>query len=90
MIIDQVDLEIGALSGVEVDALQFALDVLVPGTLLENASFTYDKPLLLLYCYECENEYIGDIDDLLCPGCLGSEFEVRKGRQMLVKAIRGA
>jgi len=83
-------LEIGVLSGVEVDALQFALDVLAPGTLLGNVCFTFDTPLLLLYCHECENEYIGDIDDLLCPGCLGSEFEVRQGRQMMVKAIRGA
>ena len=89
MCVEQVDLEIGALSGVEVDALQFALDVLAPGTILEKACITFETPLLLLYCPECDNEYVGDLDDLLCPGCLGSEFDVRQGRKMLVKAIRG-
>lgn len=89
MRIVQVDLEIGPFSGVEVDALHFALSVLSPGTLLENACINIDTPYLLLYCPVCDNEYIGELDDLVCPGCLGSAFEVRRGREMLVKAIRG-
>jgi hydrogenase nickel incorporation protein HypA/HybF len=84
-----VHLEIGAFSGVEVEALQFALEVLSPGTLLETARFTFHTPHLLLYCLDCENEYIGDPEDLLCPGCLGADFEVRQGREMVVRSIHG-
>lgn len=85
----QVELTIGTLCGVDVGALQFALDALRPGTLLAETEFIIHSPYLLLYCKNCENEYVADYDDLLCPSCLGEEFEVRQGQEMLVKAIHG-
>ncbi len=80
---------IGAFSGVQVDALQFALGALAKGTILENTAFIYHTPNLLLFCRQCENEYVAEPDDLLCPVCLQADFEVRQGQEMLVKTIRG-
>jgi hydrogenase nickel incorporation protein HypA/HybF len=84
-----VDLEIGALSGVQIDALQFALDALKPPTMLSGAEFAFSTPLLLLYCRGCENEYVAEIDDLVCPGCLRSDFEIRKGNEIRISTIQG-
>ncbi len=87
--IDQVELEIGAFSGVEVAALKFALEVLCPGTVLAETEFIYHTPHLLLYCGECENQYVADLDDLLCPSCLGVHYQVVQGRELLVRSIQG-
>ena len=43
-----VELEIGAFSGVQVDALQFALDALRKDTILSNTQFNFQTPPLLL------------------------------------------
>jgi len=85
----RVVLEIGAFSGVDVGALQFALDVLRRGTLLSGAEIEYQVPPLLLHCCDCENDYVGDPQDLACPGCEGTRFEVVQGREMVVKSITG-
>lgn len=84
-----MDLEIGALSGVQIDALQFALDALKPPTMLSQAEFAFSTPLLLLFCRECKNEYVAQVDDLICPGCLHSDFEIRKGNEIKIKSIHG-
>ena len=82
-------LEIGQFSGVEPDLLRFAFDVIKKGTILEQAKIEMQSPPLLLYCRECENEYLGEIDDLRCPLCLKEQFRVVKGREMVVRSIEG-
>lgn len=84
-----MDLEIGALSGVQIDALQFALDALKPPTMLSKAEFGFSTPLLLLYCRVCKNEYVAQIDDLICPGCMQADFEIRQGNEIKITTIQG-
>lgn len=62
-------LEAGALAGVEVRALRFALDALVPGTCLEHACIAIDEPAGRAWCAQCSAEVIitGRADP--CPQC---------------------
>ena len=83
-------MEIGALSGVQVDALQFALETITCSTPLEKTIFHYHISPLLLFCRGCANEYVADPEDMLCPACLQSDFEIRQGTAMRVKTIRGS
>ena len=85
----RVVLEIGQFSGVEPDLLRFAFAAIKKGTALEHAGIVILVPPLLLYCRECENEYLGEIDDLCCPICMKDQFNVIRGREMLVKSIEG-
>jgi hydrogenase nickel incorporation protein HypA/HybF len=82
-------LEIGALSGVQIDALQFALDALVPSTALSEVEFEYHTPLLLLYCRICKNVYVAAINDFICPGCMGSDFDIKAGNELKIISIHG-
>jgi Zn finger protein HypA/HybF involved in hydrogenase expression len=77
------------LSGVQIDSLKFALDALKPATMLSQAEFFFSTPLLLLYCRDCKNEYVAQIDDLICPGCMRSDFEIRQGNELKITAIQG-
>lgn len=84
-----VEIDIGDFSGVQIDALEFALDALKIGTNLEKTEFMFNKIPIILYCHNCENLYAGDIDDLICPGCMKAYFDIRQGKEMIVKSIHG-
>lgn len=88
--ISKVVLEIGQFSGVEIEALEFAFSAFKRGTILQDATIEYLTPPLTLFCKECENQYLADFDDLRCPACMGTHFEIIQGREMVVKAIVGA
>lgn len=84
-----MELEIGAFSGVQIDALQFALQALTPNTILASTEFVYHTTLLKLYCTNCDDFYIAEPQDLICPNCMRSDFEIIQGCEMVVKSIQG-
>ncbi len=88
-VVSKIVLEIGQFSGVEVDALKFALEIVSEGTILESTQIEILTRPLLLYCKDCEIEYLGEFQDLRCPICLGTQFDVRQGRELLIKSISG-
>ncbi len=88
--IEKVVLEIGQFSGVEADLLRYAFEIIHKGTLIEDTDIEILTPPLLLYCRNCEIEYLGELEDLRCPVCLGEQFDILQGREMLVKSITGA
>ena len=64
-------LEAGALAGVEVSALRFALAAIVPGTCLEGAQIDIEEPPGRAWCACCEIEInIASRADP-CPQCDG-------------------
>jgi hydrogenase nickel incorporation protein HypA/HybF len=68
-------LEAGALAGVEVSALRFALDAIRPGTCLEGARIDIDEPPGRAWCERCCAEVRIDTRADPCPMC--SEYPVR-------------
>ena len=54
--VGQLRLEVGALAGVEVAALRFALDAIRPGTCLEDARIDIDTPTGTAWCPACACE----------------------------------
>lgn len=77
-------LEAGALAGVEVSALRFALDAIVPGTCLEGAQIYIDQPLGRAWCARCvaEVEIASRADP--CPLCDGYPVQVTGGNELRV------
>ena len=62
-------LEAGALAGVEVCALRFALDAVAPGTCLEGASIDIEEPPGRAWCEHCATEVIINGRADACPQC---------------------
>ncbi|MEL7644134.1 MAG: hydrogenase maturation nickel metallochaperone HypA [bacterium] len=81
--------EIGQFSGVEPHALEFAWEFVSKGTVAEGSTLEIERPPLVLFCTHCLIEYPGDMEDLRCPNCKDEVFEIRKGREMLVRSISG-
>lgn len=82
--VSQLRLEAGALSGVEVRALRFALDAMVPGTCLEGAAIAIDEPPGTAWCLRCAAtvEIASRTDP--CPRCGGQQIQPTGGTELRV------
>ncbi len=85
--IKAIDLEIGSLSGVEVESLNFAWPMAVSGTVLENAEKRIHIIKARAKCAECGNDFELEHYFDTCPEC-GSHFKViYKGKELRVKSL---
>jgi hydrogenase nickel incorporation protein HypA/HybF len=85
--VDNIELEIGELAGVEWVALEFAWDVGVQKTVLEGAEWYLHRIPGQARCAECGEVF--DMQELFdpCPRC-GSYFnKILKGKELRVKAL---
>ncbi len=85
--IEELELEIGRLSGVEIPTLEFALESAVKGSLLEEARIIRHYIDGEARCAECETRY--PLPTLLtpCPHCGSWYFQLLKGKELRVKSI---
>ena len=85
--VTEVHLEIGQLSGVEYDSLEFALKNLATGSVIESAEITIEKPGGTARCSNCGYEFA--IENFIgsCNLCSSFDLEIIKGRELRVKSI---
>ncbi len=85
--IKKIELEIGTMSGIELDALNFAWKRATPGTMLENAVKEIHIIQAKARCLECNADFeIENVFDA-CPNC-GSYFRnIYQGKEMRIKAL---
>lgn len=85
--ISRIDLEIGTLAGIEFDSLDFAWEVGVKSTLLENAERVIDKIQAKAECLECHTKF--DMHHLYddCPSCHSYFNRILCGKELKVKSL---
>ena len=83
----RLELAIGRLSGVHPDAIEFALEMLAPGTLLEGAELAIDRPKARCCCRACDAQTEIDGWPSECPECGSIDFTIEGGREMLLRTI---
>lgn len=80
-------LEAGALAGVEVRALRFALESMQPGSVLEGAAIEIDEPPGAAWCSACgETVAIGSRADP-CPRCGGWRLAPTGGTELKLREL---
>ncbi|NDY89804.1 hydrogenase maturation nickel metallochaperone HypA/HybF [Ideonella livida] len=82
--VSQLRLEAGALAGVEVRALRFALSTLTPGTVLAGADILIDEPPGTAWCLGCNSSVPirSRLDD--CPSCGSARLQPTSGTELRV------
>jgi hydrogenase nickel incorporation protein HypA/HybF len=75
------------MSGVNSGALQFGLELLAPGTILEGAAVSIFQPPAVSCCRACGE--VTEIDDMVsdCPRCHSPEIAIERGRDLLLESI---
>lgn len=85
--VEKIDLEIGKLSGVEIDSLKFVWDPAVKDTVLEAARRNIIEIDGLSVCQDCGHSFSSDYLFNECPEC-GSMFTTLKsGKELRVKSL---
>lgn len=85
--VTRVDLEIGAMAGVEIEALLFAWETIRQGTLAHEASLVIDHVEARARCLACDTEFPPDNYLAACPSCGSYRYEIIKGRELRVSSF---
>jgi hydrogenase nickel incorporation protein HypA/HybF len=82
--VSQLRVEAGALSGVDVHALRFALEACAHGTVLQGAEILIDEPPGSAWCLACGTtvEIQSRVDP--CPRCGGHQIQPTGGTELRV------
>jgi len=85
--VEKIHILIGAMSGVNTDALDFAFEVLSKGTSAEGGVIEYESIPLALKCRECG--LISNPKDFIfsCSHCDSRDIEIVGGREMEIDYI---
>lgn len=83
----EVTLEIGSLSGVVPEALEFCFEAVVKGTLLERARLIIERIPATGFCNACKG--VSPLETYFdpCPCCGAVVLELRSGDEMRVKDL---
>lgn len=85
--IEQIELEIGALSGVEMSSFDFAWPVAVRETVLESAERVINHIEGRGRCNDCKIEFTMTQVYDGCPNCNNHLIEIISGKQLRVKSL---
>jgi hydrogenase nickel incorporation protein HypA/HybF len=80
-------LEAGALSGVEVRALRFALDAVSPGTCLEGCIIHIEEPPGEAWCMACSHSVPLAVRGDACPLCGSWQLQPTGGTELRVREL---
>lgn len=85
--VNDIELEIGKFSGIEIDALEFALQTSMTNTHLKDAKveiITLDGKGI---CRDCKNEFTMTTLYDECPICKSFDIDIKEGQELRVKSI---
>jgi hydrogenase nickel incorporation protein HypA/HybF len=86
--VTHITLEVGALSGVEVGALRFALEAIAPDTCLVGAEIDIQEPPAQAWCLPCgQSVPILQRQDL-CPQCGSAQLQPTSGTELRLIDLR--
>jgi len=80
-------LEIGALAGVEAEALRFCFDIVMQDTLASQASLEIIDVPGQAWCQQCKQTVAVVQRYDVCPICGGHELQINSGEQMRIKEL---
>ncbi|MCF7922330.1 MAG: hydrogenase maturation nickel metallochaperone HypA [Candidatus Marinimicrobia bacterium] len=85
--ISKIELDVGKLSGVMIDSLNFCYDAVCKGTMAENSTLSINEIPALARCKNCQHSFEIDAFMALCPMCESYEIDILQGRELKLKAV---
>ncbi|AZG73178.1 hydrogenase maturation nickel metallochaperone HypA [Shewanella livingstonensis] len=85
--IEQVELKIGILSGVEPALLSQAFETFKLESICHNAKLIINVQPLVLQCRDCKTQSQVDERTVICPACFGNNTMVIDGEDMMLMQL---
>ncbi len=80
-------MNVGELSGAIPEALEFAFDVLIQGTMAENAQLEINAIPVICYCPNCDRNFQSDTYIYECPQCQKISTDILQGKELQLASI---
>ncbi len=85
--VDLIELEIGSLAGIEINALNYAWDIAVKDSVLEHSEKRIINQDAKANCIDCNHKFILENIYDVCPICESYKKEIIKGKELLVTSL---
>lgn len=85
--VPEIVLDIGTVSGVVVDALEFALESVCKGTIIEKAKIITNEIPATGPCLFCGEEFNVEAVFAQCPACEEYNINIIQGKELKVRSL---
>ncbi len=85
--VKRVVLDIGVLSGVEIPALEFSFEVVMRGSIAEQAELQINEIPAQAWCMQCADSVTVKQRYDACPECGSYQLQVSSGDEMKIKEL---
>lgn len=85
--IHQLNLRVGVISGVVIEALEFAFDACTQDTIAEGANLKIELVPALCYCENCQCEFAPPDQIYVCPNCEQISSKLIQGRELQLTSL---
>ena len=86
-VVREIEIEIGELSGIVLEAFEFAMESAVKDTILEHARIVIKTIPGMARCAQCHHEYPTKDFFGKCPLCSSSAIDIIRGKELRVKSL---
>lgn len=85
--IHELKMQIGTMSSVVAESLEFAFEVIRKGTMAEEARLVIEKVPLSAWCDRCGKEFLSEDYSLKCADCGQTSHDIRHGRELALVSM---
>ena len=82
-----IELDIGSLASIEMDAFHFAWDAALPGSILENSTLTINTIKAKAKCNPCQTEFLLNELYEACPECGSFRYDLLCGKELKISSL---
>jgi hydrogenase nickel incorporation protein HypA/HybF len=86
-IISKVEVEIGTMAGIDPDALLFAWDSVVQGTMAQQSILVINSIQGEARCLECGKDFPAEHFFVQCPDCGSYRYQITKGKELRISSL---
>lgn len=85
--VTSITVAVGAISGVDHDALKFVFPMAAEGTVAEEANLIVDTVPAQVLCHACNQVSTPELPSFACLKCGSDKIEITGGRELMLKSV---
>ena len=86
-LIDEIELDIGTMSGIDMESMDFSWEQAVKQTMLQNAVRKINSIEAKAKCLDCDTEFAIEKYYDACPVCGEHLLDILQGKELRVKSL---
>ena len=85
--IHHLKMRIGQMSGVVPEALQFAFEAVIKGTIAQGATLEIERVPTICYCHQCQRKFQPSDFFYECPQCGQFTTDIHSGKEIELSSL---